>query len=361
MNKIKAISIVGSMFLAMFALTGCPGPQPQDEVKSEVSVLFTASELAAAAKAYVVPAGDIARLLVSVDDVMLTPAGDAGIPVSVLGAPQVVDLKELLGVAALLNRPEIPVGTYSNMQLLLSSATLYLTSAPDTAITAVSMPDNGIFDVPVDITIVEGEQNKVLVDLGGITLVELNDGSYELTPDFQVRVPDAAEPIPARSSGEVKQLDLVNGFYVAERHDALVTVYFSNAVIYLPSDGTSPTGVPEDIFVGDHVLAYGTLSADGAVDAAVVIILRGDDDHGGDDGHGGNHGGRDDDEGEDEGDDDGGHHGDDEGEHEGIEDSGHHGGDDDGSVGDDSSSDDDDDNSGSNDDGDEDDDRGING
>ena len=198
MKYLGVVTFCSVLIAGALGLAGCPPSQQQPQT-TKVTVLFTAQSNSATAKAQVVPPADIAQLLVSVDQVTVTPT-DGTNPISILSTPQQVDLKVLLGVSALLDSATIPVGTYNAMTLVLSSATLYLASDKTTPVTDITMPDGGSFTVPVSVTVVDGQPNTVLVDLGGITLTKLDDAGAVRTA-FET-IQEASE----RAKGLTKQL-----------------------------------------------------------------------------------------------------------------------------------------------------------
>ncbi len=321
-----------SLLTVLLAASGCPVPAGPQEPSAALTLLLTAGEELAAgagiAKAQVIQPSAIARLDVVLDEVLIARnTSDGPIFESVFTGPTTLDLKSLLGLSEVLDTARVPLGTYSSLELVFSSATLYLASAPSVALTNVSFFDNGRIRVPVDLVIANESEGMLLLDLGGIHLTQLDAGDYVLTPEIAVSKPQT--PVPSQAIGRIQQLDLAAGQLVLGRKNTSVTVDFVDARIFRRNDFDTPTGSSSTLRVGDEYLALGTLGQSGALIADLLVQL---DDDGDDDSEG-----EGDDDSEGEGDDDSEGEGDDDSEGEGDDDSEGEGDDDSEGEGDDDS------------------------
>ena len=273
-----AISLapVAILTIGALSLAGCPNLIPPTGEQASLAVLFTADDFLAPGgeffeKARVVPLGEIKSLVVTVGSAQLEQVTNDGTDtLSLTAEPFEIDLVNLIGIAEVLNLPSVPSGTYSTVTLTLSDPKLNLVVAPDTTITDVQLLDDGLLRIPVSLTFEEGEVSSLVLDLGGINLSELDDGSYLLIPDIRVTVEE--DIATAKLVGVVQDLDHATNSFTLRAGPMAINVDFTDAVVFLPGDSISPTGSAQVLVDGTVVVVLGTLSSDHTFIAEVIAI-----------------------------------------------------------------------------------------
>lgn len=324
----KWTPMAACLVLTLAFIAGCPTQNPPNGESAKLTLLFTADNFLAPGgelltKARVVQGGEIESLVVRINAVELVPSGTGGgHPLSVLAAPFEVDLANLVGIAEVLDVSEIAAGDYSGVNLEISNPRLTLANDPATTITDVALLDGGAFTIAQELAFAEGDEASIMLDLGGISLSELEDGSYLLTPDF--RVSQEEDIATVKVAGMVQDLDPESNTFTLHSGPLEVAVDYTDAVVFLSGDANEPTGSAQDIVDDAVVVVLGALTAGGDLIAEIIVIRSFDpSDHM----HGQDYGGHQDHMFHDMLDTYGGHY-DDEGRH--MADFGdHHGGDDD--------------------------------
>ena len=265
-------------FVAALALSGCPLPEDNPQDGAKLTMLLAADDGAFTAtkdlgnKARVVQQSEIASLFVNVDEIRLRRTIEGGSEqVTVFADPIQINLLDLVGVNDVLDSAVVPVGSYTEVQLLLSTPRLTLTSDPATVLENIALLDGGNLTVASSFTATENGTGLLVLQLGSISLVSLDDGSFQLVPDLQVDLFDSS--VEAQAIGIISSVDVAANTFVLKRDAAELTVSFDGASIFKPSDFDSPSGSAADLVVGLKVFASGNLSVDGNLLGDIVVIF----------------------------------------------------------------------------------------
>jgi hypothetical protein len=170
-----------------------------------------------------------------------------------------VDILDLTEVSAVISAVELPAGKYTKIRITVGDPRLVLKADPDTVITNVKVPSS-VLQISKNFELPEGEQSLLLLDFGGIHLVERGNGGFNLTPQLRadVNVQNAAVQL----SGTIDTIDLDEETITVDTGSGLVEVDISEAVITSAGDLTE----------GDTVTVDGIMSADGSVQADTVVV-----------------------------------------------------------------------------------------
>ncbi len=265
-------------FVAALALSGCPLPEDNPRDGAKLTMLLAADDGAFTTtkdlgnKARVVQQGEIDSLFVNVDEIRLRRTIEGGSEqVTVFADPIQINLLDLVGVNDVLDSAVVPVGSYTEVQLLLSTPRLTLASDPATVIENISLLDGGNLTVASSFTATENGTGLLVLQLGSISLVSLDDGSFQLVPDLQVDLFDSS--VEAQAIGIIRSVDAAASTFVLKRDAAELTVSFDGASIFKPSDFDSPSGSAADLVAGLKVFASGNLSVDGNLLSDIVVIF----------------------------------------------------------------------------------------
>ena len=181
-----------------------------------------------------------------------------------------LNLMDLVGVSEIVNTAEIPAGTYKQIRLSVENPRLVLVGGdPATPLTNIQLTANGrlFCTQPEGFTFVAGVQNTVMIDLGGIHLVETGAGKYVFTPQLRATVEVITEEIPPDDgipvivSGIVVGVDIASSTLSLELADlSLLTVDYSSAtfdppLIISPLDLLFLPAVVDGVDVGGTVVA----------------------------------------------------------------------------------------------------------
>lgn len=278
--------------LALVALiAGCPAPSG----KATLTTALTASM--DEAKDAGVPIEEIDALNVTIERIVLVPVGtededdegddpgddpgdDEGDdakqdlpPVSpehvlVFEGEMVVNLMDLTGVAEVVSQGEVPAGTYSQIRLNIANPELYRNGAEEPE-TNIQLTANGRLFITGQFTIGDGASSVLLINFGGIHLVELGNGNYVLTP--QIRADVTVEEVPALLAGTILSVDAEADTMAVSVADGEgdVTVDYSGAAIVLAGGGA---GTEADLTVGAAIDMQGELAEDGTFAATTVQL-----------------------------------------------------------------------------------------
>src|SRR5690606_23333976 len=99
-----------------------------------------------------------------------------------------IDLLNLIDVSELISEADVPVGQYTKVRLGIANPRLVLLSDPDTIITDIQLTANNRLFVSRNFELVNGRDNLIRLDLGGIALRERGNGGYVLTPQLDVNI-----------------------------------------------------------------------------------------------------------------------------------------------------------------------------
>ncbi len=261
---------LGLVFALLFPLAVCSGCG-----SAKLTILMSSDSGGAkavveqiAAKAAVAVA-DIQSLTVSVTGVVLDQLG--GSQVELVVTPQDVDLVQLAGVSGLLTSAEVPAGVYTKIRLDIATPRLVLISDPATVLTDIHLTANARMFVETRFAILANTNTNIVLDFGGIHLVQQGNGGYTLTP--QLRADVRVELVPVSNQGTVVSVNSLAGTMVLAIGDSNVTVNIAAADIYLPGDTDIPTGGADDLVTGTWISVEGTVNADGVIMATALAVL----------------------------------------------------------------------------------------
>lgn len=265
---------------AMLGLTGCPAPVDNPAQNARLTMLLAADggsfagTKALGDKARVVAQSEINSLLVNLDEIRLTRTIEGGSEVvTAFSDPIQINLLDLVGVNDVLDSVVVPEGDYTAVQLILSAPQLTLASDPGTVIDTIALPDGGSLTVDSAFSASGSDAGLLVLQLGSISLVSLDDGTYQLVPDLQVELVDTT--VEAQAIGIINSVDAAAGTFLLKRDGAEVTVNFDGARIFKPSDFDTASGAAADLMVGLKVFASGTLSVDGNLQSDLIVIFSG--------------------------------------------------------------------------------------
>ena len=266
---------------------GCP---PTNGT-AKVTTMFTGDSQSVAnamikalvAKDGPVNVADIESLEVTITEINLDYAGDAGAmddgdngdgtsKVNVFEGSEVVDLVQLDGVNRLISLDEAPSGKYTKIRISFENPVLVLKSDLNTEITDIHLTANGrlfisqMFDLPAN------QQSVLLIDFGGLHLVMHGNGSFVLTPQLSVEL-GVGVVEDSTVMGMITAIDAANDLFTLMIEGGELTVDCLNAVVFLPEDTDTSTGLKTDLMVGQKVQVMGMLFPDDVLEASSVRIL----------------------------------------------------------------------------------------
>lgn len=276
----KVTALVAALAVVVLVGAGCP--RMAEETK--VITLFTtdASQLKAD-----VAEDDIESFVLTVSEITLVPYGgeddeeeieepeakqaEEDSHVVVFEGSMDIDLKDLSGVSEVLSTAEVPAGVYSQIRLSISDPRLVLASDPETVITDVHLTANNRVFITQQFEIPEGQTSLLMLDFGGLHLVQTGNNGYVLTPQIQAILDIVNADVYA--DGEVSALDADADTFTLLMAEGELEIDYAAAVIWLPTDVDAATGTEADLADGLLVEVSGLLGTDGVVDATAVYIL----------------------------------------------------------------------------------------
>lgn len=262
--------------------TGCPlFGAPRNGTNNLTLALSTGES---ALKAGPVDVGDVESLVVTVTSVTFTRAEDDEEEeddeetgdkeqVEVFSGELDVDLVDLTALSEVLSSQEIEAGTYNRIVLDIANPRLILAGDPGTVITDVQLTANSRLFVNETFELPANQSSLIVLDFGGIHLVETGAGKFVLTPQLQADV--GVQSADAQAAGVVAELDTeADTFTLDLGEDGAVAIVYTDAQIFLPGDTDTPTGTEADLIDGLSVEIQGTLFVDGSINATVITILE---------------------------------------------------------------------------------------
>jgi len=283
------VAVFSSFVLSVGMLSiGCP-PEPSGVGK--VTTMFTGDSQSVAnaligaivTKDGPVDVADIESLTIKITEINLDYSGDAGemedgenddgtSKINVFEGCEIVDLVQLEGVNRLISLDEAPAGKYTKIRISYEDPVLVLKSDPSTEITDIHITANGrlfisqMFDLP------EGQQSILLIDFGGVHLAMNGNGGFVLTPQLAVEL-GVGVVEDTTVMGMITAIDSANELLTLMIEGGELTVDYLNAVVFLPEDTDTPTGMKSDLMVDQKVEVMGMLFPDDILEASSVRIL----------------------------------------------------------------------------------------
>lgn len=278
MNTLKSTVYLCAAGLVAIGLTGCPAVGPTRVVAAftsdgNVAKSLVEQVLAGTDKADV-PMADIASLTVTITEISLDASGSAEeeAKVVVFEGSTDVDLLDLQGVSEVISEAEVPPGTYTKIRLSIDNPRLVLAAEPDVTLTDIQLTANGRLFVSQSFEVPEGQTSLIILDFGGVKLVQQGNGGFTLTPQLDVSLTVTDADVTA--SGTVASVDAEASSLVLTVGDGEINVDLSQAVVFLSTDTDTATGSIASLSAGLPVTVEGLLNVDGSITAAVVRIVE---------------------------------------------------------------------------------------
>ncbi len=195
-----------------------------------------------------------------------------------------VNLLDLTTLSEVLTTADIPAGKYCKIILTIADPRLVLVADPDTVITDVQLTANGRLFIKDRFEVGEQEDIIIVLNFGGIHLVQTGDGGYVLTPKIRAEV--NVDEQETAVEGEITSIDAEAKIITIESEDGstyevLVT---EDTVVKTDDDSDDEEDTRhgddegqiylkfEDLQVGQRVEVEGTLSEGGQILADVIVI-----------------------------------------------------------------------------------------
>jgi len=278
MNALKSTVFLCTAGLVAFGLTGCPAAGPTRVVAAftsdgNVAESLVKQVLAGTDKADV-PMADIASLTVTITEISLDASGSSEeeAKVVVFEGSTDVDLLDLQGVSEIISEAEVPPGTYTKIRLSIDNPRLVLAAEPEVTLTDIQLTANGRLFVSQTFEVPEGQTSLIILDFGGVKLVQQGNGGFTLTPQLDVSLTVTDADVTA--NGTVVSVDTEASSLVLSVGDGEISVDLSTAAIFLPTDTDTATGSIASLSAGLTVTVEGLLNVDGSITAAVVRIAE---------------------------------------------------------------------------------------
>lgn len=210
--------------------------------------------------------------VVTVNAITLDTEADEDAAVLFLGSMD-VDLLDLTGVSQVISNALVEPGTYTKIRLSISNPRMRLLADPDVEITDIHLTANGRLFVSQTFEVPEGQTSLILLDFGGVHLVQQGNGGYTLTPQLSVNL--SVQNAEVLSDGDVLTNDTdTQTLTLNIGGGSILIVHYTGADIFLVDDGDTPTGVAADLAVGATIHVDGLLQADGSVNATAVYLVE---------------------------------------------------------------------------------------
>jgi hypothetical protein len=183
-----------------------------------------------------------------------------------------VELTELLGVSEILSAAEIPAGGYNQIRLSISDPRLILASAPDETLTDIHLTANGRLFITETFELTEGASQLLILDFGGLKLVQTGADFFVLTPQLQASV--STEPADVLAEGTIGDINTDDELLTLFLTDSEIEVHYGGATIYVLDENGEPQPVGRESLTSDATIRVeGTAQVDGSVIATVITIL----------------------------------------------------------------------------------------
>jgi hypothetical protein len=190
----------------------------------------------------------------------------------------VVDLLDLTQISEVLSSAEVPAGRYTKIRLSIENPQLVLVGGdPAAPITDIHLTANGHLFISEEFELADGEDMLLMLDFGGIHLVQQGHGGFVLTP--QLRADLEQMTATAKLRGAVVSVDTATQTFLLdvgddegeEAAEPPVEVDYSQAVLVLDDEAGTPAS-EADLLALPMVRVEGTLWVDGGIEASLVLI-----------------------------------------------------------------------------------------
>ena len=288
--QIHGVACVALAIVCGLLSFGCPTGTPGS---AKVTTAFTGNSKslsnamisAILAKNGPVAVADIESLTVTITEINLDYSGDAGdmddgdngdgtSKVNVFTGAEVVDLVQLDGVNRLISLDDVPAGKYTKIRISFEDPVLVLASDPNTEISgdSIKLTANGRLFISQMFVLPENQQSVLLIDFGGLHLVMNGNGDFVLTPQLSVALSvGIVEDVSVM--GMITAIDTELDVFTLMIEGGELLVDCAAALIFLPEDTDTATGLKTDLMVGQKVVVEGMLFPDDILEAALVRIV----------------------------------------------------------------------------------------
>lgn len=179
-----------------------------------------------------------------------------------------VDLVSLLNLSLLIARADVPAGLYNRIELEISDPVLVLAEDSAKGINDVQLTANGRLFINTTFEVLEDEDQLLILDFGGINLIEKGTGGFNLTPQLRASVTQA--PADVIFPGEIAEIDGSTLMVDIGLDSENIEVDASVADITLSDAMMGSVG---DLMAGDLVEIEGTINTDGVVVADTILVI----------------------------------------------------------------------------------------
>ncbi len=297
-SRAQAAFLVSSVLLVTLITAGC---LQEDGGKAMLTTVFTgdasagANKILEALKAEV-PVDDIESLTVTITRIVLDKAVDEADDdddaeegdgeeetveklenveqVEVFSGEMRVNILDLAGVSQLISLEEVPAGHYTKIRLEIQDPELVFKTDPETVYTNIHLTANDRLFITVDFELEDGDNRVLVLDFGGIHLVALGNGDYNLTPQLRAEL----EILTVENTfvqGVIESIDYeTNSIVLAVEGGQVAVTYGDDAEVFLASDDdVTPTGLETDLLAEMEIICFGDLFSDNTMTASRIEIV----------------------------------------------------------------------------------------
>jgi len=299
-SRAQAAFLVSSVLLVTLFAAGC---LQEDGGKAMLTTVFTGDASAGAKMLDVlkaeVPVEDIESLTVMITRIVLDKAADEADDdddaddadegdgeeetieklenaeqIEVFSGEMRVNILDLAGVSQLISLEEVPAGHYTKIRLEIQDPELVFKAEPETVYTNIHLTANDRLFITVDFELEDGDNRVLVLDFGGIHLVALGNGDYNLTPQLRAEL----EILTVESTfvqGVIESIDYeTNSIVLAVEGGQIAVTYGDDAEIFLASDDdVTPTGLETDLLAEMEIICFGDLFSDNTMTASRIEVV----------------------------------------------------------------------------------------
>lgn len=290
-SRAQAAFLVSSVLLVTLFAAGC---LQEDGGKAMLTTVFTGDASAGAKMLDVlkaeVPVEDIESLTVTITRIVLDKAADEADEgdgeeetieklenaeqIEVFSGEMRVNILDLAGVSQLISLEEVPAGHYTKIRLEIQDPELVFKAEPETVYTNIHLTANDRLFITVDFELEDGDNRVLVLDFGGIHLVALGNGDYNLTPQLRAEL----EILTVESTfvqGVIESIDYeTNSIVLAVEGGQIAVTYGDDAEIFLVSDDdVTPTGLETDLLAEMEIICFGDLFSDNTMTASRIEVV----------------------------------------------------------------------------------------
>lgn len=297
-SRAQAAFLVSSVLLVTLITAGC---LQEDGGKAMLTTVFTGDASAGANKILdalkaEVPVDDIESLTVTITRIVLDKAVDEADDdddaeegdgeeettgklenaeqIEVFSGEMRVNILDLAGVSQLISLEEVPAGHYTKIRLEIQDPELVFKADSETVFTNIHLTANDRLFITVDFELEDGDNRVLVLDFGGIHLVALGNGDYNLTPQLRAEL----EILTVENTfvqGVIESIDYeTNSIVLAVEGGQVAVTYGDDAEVFLASDDdVTPTGLETDLLAEMEIICFGDLFSDNTMTASRIEIV----------------------------------------------------------------------------------------